>query len=227
MSETQAKLFWGDGEHEDEGPQDFMNGIEHSFFGKAQLTNSNRLCQFPCYLKAGLAAKLWWNNLPATQNDTWAHLQSSFEAQWPKKPPLTRSPAEKREMLKAATLSNADPGKRVKLSGVEEFTHIVWADKLEQLANTVPDTSGLLIVGVCCGMPTALKPYVSLGHTLWLAFFNAIQAVLLVQIKDKQEREKDLQTVRDNIQRIKHGTPSKALGKAFCSVNIGTPIPTP
>lgn len=73
MSET-TKLFWGDGEHENENPQDFMNSVQRSFFGKVRLTDKDKLKWFALDLKSGSVAKLWWNNLPATQNDTWAHL---------------------------------------------------------------------------------------------------------------------------------------------------------
>lgn len=228
MAESHTSLFWGDGEHDDENPQDFMNAVERSFFGRTTLTDTNKIRQFTLHLKAGSVAKLWLAGLPAAKKDTWEHLQESFEARWPEKPPPTRSSVEKIALLQAAKLSNEEMGKRVKVDGVEEQTHVVWAHKIQRLADAVPDTGGLLINSVRSTMPTVLKHYVTSEHTSWSAFCDAIRAVSFTQIEEEQAKVKATQKLEESVRRItEQGTPSKALGNAFRNVNLGAPIPAP
>jgi hypothetical protein len=63
---------------------------------------------------------------------------------------------------------------RVKVKGVEEFTHVVWADKVEQLAAAIPDTNGLLIGAIQKAMPKVLQKVTRTGHTEWVSFCKAI-----------------------------------------------------
>ena len=54
-------------------------------------------------------------------------------------------------------------GKRVKVGRVDEFSHVVWADKLECLSKALKDDSGLLIRPIVRrSMPRELKLLV--GH---------------------------------------------------------------
>lgn len=228
MSGDNTKLFWGDGEHEDENPQDFMNSVERSFFGKTSLTDNDKLKQFKLHLKAGSVAMTWLTGLATNKKDTWERLQASFEGRWPEKAPPAKSSIEKVGLLKAAKLTDAEMGKRVKIDGVEEFSHIVWAHKIERLANAVPDTIGILISTIRKDMPSVLQHYVSGEHTSWLSFCDAIRAVSLTQIEEEQAKEKAAKQLIEDVRLIKErGTPSKALGNAFRNINIGAPIPAP
>lgn len=222
-----TKLFWGDGEHEDDNPQDFMNGVERSFFGKSSLTDADKLKQFRLNLKAGSVAMAWLNGLAATKKDTWEHLQASFVGRWPEKAPPMKSHMERIALLKAAKLTDAEMGKRVKVDGMEEFSHIVWADKIERLADAVPDTIGLLISSIREDMPAVLKHYVK-EHATWTAFCDAIRAVSPTEIEEQQAKEKAAKQLAEDVRIIKErGTPLKALGNAFRNINLGAPIPAP
>lgn len=74
------------------------------------------------------AAKIWWNRLAAGEKDNWAHLRVAFEKKWPEKL-ITEKTVE--EQHAATVLKEESLGKRVKVDGVDEFSHVVWADKLE------------------------------------------------------------------------------------------------
>ncbi|KAF9456578.1 hypothetical protein BDZ94DRAFT_1315003 [Collybia nuda] len=222
-----TKLFWGDGEHKDDNPQDFMNSIEQSFFGKSSLTDADKLKQFKLNLKAGSIAMTWFTGLTSEKKNTWNQLQSSFKSQWPEKAAPMKSHMERVALLKAARLTDMEMGKRVKVDGMEEYSHIVWADKIEWLTNAVPDTIGLLISSIRDEMPSVLKHYVK-EHASWLAFCDAIRAISLTEIEEQQVKEKAVKQLAKDVRIIKErGTPSKALGNAFCNVNIGAPIPAP
>jgi hypothetical protein len=228
MSESTTKLFWGDGEREDENPQDFMNAVERSFNSKNNLSDTNKLRQFVLNLKSGSVAKQWWNDLPPTDKDTWDHLQSAFETKWPEKAVTVKTLEEKQALLEGTKLADEDIGKRVKVNGVEEFAHVVWADKIQRLAAAVPDTNGLLIPTIRRSMPKVLRRVIGTGHTAWSAFCNAVRAVSLSEIEEARELENEQKQIREDVKKIQEqSTPSKALGNAFQRASLGPPIPAP
>ena len=103
---------------------------------------------FKLNLKAGSVANQWWDGLSSGDNDTWEHLVALFVKRWPTKPPTVKTVEEKQAALERTTITEEEVGKRVKVKGVEEFMHVVWADKVECLAAAIPDTNGLLISAV-------------------------------------------------------------------------------
>ena len=58
----------------------------------------------------------------------------------------------------------------MKITGVEEFAHVVWVDKVEHLAAAITDTNSLLISTVCKAMPKILQKITGSGHTDWASF---------------------------------------------------------
>ena len=78
-------MFWGDGKINGKNTQDFINGVEHSFLAKANLSEADKVCTFELWSKLGRAAKIWWNRLAAGEKDNWAHLQVAFKKKWPEK----------------------------------------------------------------------------------------------------------------------------------------------
>jgi hypothetical protein len=228
MAESTTKLFWGDGEHKDENPQDFMNAVEHSFTSKHNLTNTNRLRQFTLYLKSGSIAKQWWNSLPVEGKDMWAHLQDQFEAKWLEKAVMVKTVEEKQALLEGTKLSSEDIGKQVKVNGMEEFAHIVWADKIECLASMVPDTNGLLIPTICQTMPKVLRKVIGMGHTTWPTFCAAVRDTSLAEIEDAKEQENEQKQIQEDLKKVQEQTMwMKALENTFQHANLGPAAPTP
>ena len=76
----------------------------------------------------------------------------------------------------------------MKNNGVEEFTHVVWVDKIEWLVVAIPDTNGLLIGNIWKTMPKALQKVTGLGHTNWMTFCKVIRTVTLSQINEVRRR---------------------------------------
>jgi hypothetical protein len=147
MSNT-TKLFWGNDEHKDKNPCDFINSIEQQFSLKTNISDAQKLQTFKLYLKDGAAANQWWDRLTPLDKDTWDHLVQAFTTRWPSKAPTVKTVEERQAALEQATITEEEVRTRVKVKGVEEFTHVVWADKVEQLAAAIPDTNGLLIGAV-------------------------------------------------------------------------------
>jgi len=109
-------MFWGDGEHEGENPQDFINGLELSFMQKTTpFTPGEMVKVFSLKLKAGSMAKEWFAGLQSTEKDTWVHLQTAFEARWPEKVTTAKTRDEKAAALDQTRLEVGRLGIREKV----------------------------------------------------------------------------------------------------------------
>jgi hypothetical protein len=155
MPETITR-FWGDDDHNHENPQDFIGSIEILFLQKTATTNTQKLRAFELHLKSGSIAKQWWNALSSTDKDTWEHLLQAFRMRWPDRMPTVKTIKEKQAALERTKITEEEVGTRVKVHRVEEFAHIIWANKIEKLAAAIPDTNGLLISSTRKAMPKAL-----------------------------------------------------------------------
>ena len=224
MTETSTRLFWGDDEREDEHPQDFLNSIERLFIQKSNATDAQRLRAFQLYLKSGSVAKQWWNDLPTSDKDTWEHLVQAFEKRWPDKATTVKTVEEKQAALERTKITEEEVGKRVKNNGVEEFAHVVWADKIERLAAAIPDTNGLLIGNVRKTMPKVLQKVTGLGHTDWTTFCKAIRTATLSQIDEAKEEEREARHIREELKKLQglRNTSTRDLTSAFQRLNVGT-----
>ena len=111
MTKTSTRLFWGDDEHEDEYPQDFLNSIEQLFIQKSNATDAQRLWVFQLYLKSGSVAKQWWNDLPTSNKDTWEYLIQVFEKRWLDKATTVKTVEEKQAALKRTKIMEEEVGK--------------------------------------------------------------------------------------------------------------------
>ena len=79
----------------------------------------------------------------------------------------------------------------MKNNGVEEFAHVIWADKIDRLAVAIPDTNGLLIGNVWKTMPKVLQKVTGLGHNNWMTFCKVIHTATLSQINEVKEEERE------------------------------------
>ncbi|KAF8153332.1 hypothetical protein B0H34DRAFT_800549 [Crassisporium funariophilum] len=217
------RMFWGDGEIDGENAQDFINGVERSFLAKVNLSEADKVRTFELWLKLGRAAKSWWNSLAVDEKDTWAHLRVAFEKKWPEKLITERTMEEQHATLEATVLKEESLGKRVKVDGVEEFSHVVWADKLERLSVALKDNSGLLIPTVRRSMPRALKLLVGRQHRTWPSFCDAIRRVSITELEEKLEIEEEQRAIQTTITRLEQLQQSHTWGirEAMSAASLG------
>ncbi|KAF8218831.1 hypothetical protein L208DRAFT_1039146, partial [Tricholoma matsutake] len=115
------------------------------------------------------------------------------------------------------------------VKGVEEFMHVVWADKVECLAAAIPDINGLLIGTVRKKMPRILQKVTGSGHTDWAMFCKAVRTATLSQIDEAQEEEREAQHVRKELKKLQDAcsATTRDLTSSFQRFTIGTPSPMP
>jgi hypothetical protein len=128
------------------------------------------------------------------------------------------------------TITEEEVGKWVKTKGVEEFTHIVWADKVEWPVAAIPDTNGLLIGTIRKNMPKILQKVLGLGHADWPLFCRAVCTATLSQINEAWEEETEARWVREGLRKLQDAhsnAMTRDLNSSFQRFAISTPSPTP
>ena len=99
--------------------------------------NAEKINYFETWLKSGSAAEQWFKDLEGAKKATWKDLCTAFKEQWPEWPIVQKTMAEKQAALEGERITEGELGTKVKVKVVEVYAHIVWANKVEKLANSV------------------------------------------------------------------------------------------
>lgn len=223
------RVFRGDGDTEGDNPQDFINGVERSFMSRPSMSDKDKVRSFELWLKSGSVAKVWWNGLAAEKKITWDALRAAFEERWPEKMTTTRTTEEVHAALASYVLLEKDLGKRMKVEGVEEFSHVVWANKVERLALELKDVGGLLIPSTRKNLPRALRLLIGTQHKTWDVFCDAVRDVSITELEERQEHEAEQRALQSTIARLEQlqNSPTKAIRDALAAASLGPPLAQP
>ncbi|KAF9543848.1 hypothetical protein CPC08DRAFT_770162 [Agrocybe pediades] len=190
-------------------PQDFINSVERGFLLRgAAVDDKTKVRSFELWLSSEGSAKEWWDGLEEGSKATWDALRAVFDEQWPPKPVTAKTAEENHAKLLKLVLQEESLGKRVGVDGSGEFSHVVWANKLERLASSLKDTSGLLIPVAFKSMPRALRQLVGVKHTSWKEFCAAVRAVSIAELEEALEVTSDFKMVYDAVMRQQRGRPN-------------------
>jgi hypothetical protein len=196
---------------------------------KTNITDVQKIKTFKLNLKAGAITNQWWNGLTPMDKGTWNHLVWSFINRWPSKLPTVKTVKEKQAVLERTIIMEEEVGKRVTVTAVEEFTHVVWVDKVEHLVAAIPDSNGLLISTIWKSMSKILQKITGLGHANWASFCKAVHTATLSQIDEAKGEEREAQQVCEELKKLQDAcnTMTRNLTTSFQWFAIGTPSPTP
>lgn len=216
MADTSITFFTG--KPEDQDPQDFLNKVERTILMKAGLSEPDKVRFFQLSIKAKSPAEAWLQTLTATDEASFKAMKAAFELQWPAKTITNKTTAEKQALLDETTLKPHDLGKRVAAcpGAEEELSHVVWADKVERLANDIPDTNNLLVASTRKKLPKPLLKLLSRKPMTWKQFADEVREISLEELLEKIEEERDSTRYTPAVP----NTPSKALGTAFQNVSL-------
>jgi hypothetical protein len=195
-------LFWGDGEHNNEHPQDFLNAIRRIFIMKPDTPDTQKLWVFKLHLKSGSAAEQWWDALPPMDKESWHQFCQAFDGRWPERTPTAKTVGEKLTELEHTTITEEEVGTRVRIHGMEEFAHMAWANRIKRCAAAILDTQGLLISTVRKAMPKVLWKVTGTTHTDWTSFCSAIHKVTLTQINKAKEEENETHKLHEEVKSL-------------------------
>ncbi|KAG6823441.1 hypothetical protein H0H92_010200, partial [Tricholoma furcatifolium] len=155
MPDLDLQPFHGD--RDDESPRDFINSIKKFFmFGRGrEESDADKIAYFSFSLKDGGTASAWFANLEAEKKQ-WASLLAAFDERWPGTQAAEKTQSEQQDELMEAKLTEEDLGKKVTVKGVEVYSHVAWADRVERAAKAIPDTNNLLVKSTQLHMPPTL-----------------------------------------------------------------------
>ncbi|KAG6904227.1 hypothetical protein DXG01_011610, partial [Tephrocybe rancida] len=227
MAQPNVTSFHGGDEQENENPRDFINSVQRYFmdrdppFDDASKVNYLKLC-----LKDGSPSAEWFLELDDDRKDTWAAALMAFNERWPQVRAATKTKGEKQEELEKARIGEADLGKKIKVNGVETWTHVAWADRVQRLVRAIPDDGSLLVKAARDNMAPSLRALVPHTNDTWATFTKAVREVSVIELREKMKDREELESLK------RRGTqppltPLKALASMLSKVQLGPPLPPP
>ena len=205
MPSNNVDTFYGDGQ-EGENPQNFLRAFRREMRSLATTNDKDIAWAFIDYLGTSSQADLWFDDLTQTMQESWAQLETAFVAQWPRITQAKRSEQEIERELLSTLLNEKELGEKVKIRGVDVWSHVAWADKVTILVNEANIASKTThIWQVRDKLPDAIKDVVGSTQADWTTFMKAVRNVDLQHIRDavlKRKKEDDVRRDLENCIRI-------------------------
>ena len=212
-------------------PSDFLKALKRSFLANGTTTDESKIGLFELFLKSDSPAEEWYNEI-TTAKKTWAELEKGFKTRFPNVKKATKSAPELERELGAMRIKTEELGKTEKYKGEDVHTHMVFAEKILDLAKRAKieeTTSGLW--NVRDELPEILREKIPEDQTSWTAFAQAIKDVDMGHIREgvrkyKEKAASDAQMKADIIylkQRAAAGdpnSPTKAIRTQLASTTI-------
>jgi Zinc knuckle len=197
-------------------PSDFLKMIKHSFLANGTTTDDQKIGLFELYLKSDSPAEEWYNDAK-TPKKTWAELEQEFKTRFPNVKKAMKTAPELERELGAMRMKTEELGKTEKFRGEEVYTHMVFAEKILDLAKRAKietSTSGLW--NVRDELPEVLREKIPEDQASWTAFAQAIKDIDMGHIREgvrkyKAKAASDAQMKAD-INLLKQRTAGAALG---------------
>ncbi|KAG6808875.1 hypothetical protein H0H92_002491 [Tricholoma furcatifolium] len=230
MPEIEINPFHGGADNESENARDFINKLKRAFMSR-DCTDEWKVQYFGLSLKDGGPAMEWYMDLEDGKKATWAALCLAFDERWPARRVATKTRAEKQEELSEARIREDELGSKVKVNGVELYSHVAWADKIEQLARMIPDNNNLLVKATRDSMAPSLRALVPSTNDTWATFCTAVRQVSVAELREKKQERAASERLKEDVKLLRATqvpqTPSKALAVTLERVRLGAPIPAP
>ena len=165
-------------------PTDFLKMIKRSFLANATTTNDQKIELFELYLKSDSPAEEWFNDAN-TAKKTWSEFKAQFKTRFPNIKKAKKTAPELERELGAMRILTEDLGKTEKCRGEEVHTHMIFAEKILDLAKRAKietTTSGLWAVRD--ELPEVLREKIPENQASWTAFAQAIKDIDLGHIRE-------------------------------------------
>ena len=180
------------GTHEDLiQPTDFIKMVKRQFLASGTTTDEQKIGLFELYLKSDSPAEEWYSDT-TTPKKTWAELEQGFKVRFPNVKKATKTAPELERELGAMRMLMEELGKTEKYRGEEVYTHMIFAEKILDLAKRAKietSTSGLW--NVRDELPEVLREKIPENQTSWTAFAQAIKGVDMGHIREGVRKYKE------------------------------------
>ena len=134
MPGSTVDIFHGDS-REGENAQNVLHAFRRKMCALATTDDQDIAKAFVDYLGASSTTDIWFKSLTPTTQESWAALEAEFITHWPRVTQAKRMEQEIKRELLSTLLTEKELGKKVKIGGVDIWSHITWADKITILVN--------------------------------------------------------------------------------------------
>ncbi|KAJ7602165.1 hypothetical protein DFH06DRAFT_1024187 [Mycena polygramma] len=203
MGGSTLEPFNGDGTSDTITPQDFVRRFLREMGDK---TDAAKVKQFKNYLLSGGEADLWLSLDAATRAD-WDKTETAFETKWPETVVVQKAQTDYELELGETRLEEKDLGKKESVLGRDVWTHVIWADKMQKLAQGAKVVTGTTyIVHARRNLPNIIKDKIPSTFTDWKEFLTAVRDVDIEHIRDGAEKwrkeQENKKAVEDRIAQL-------------------------
>ncbi|KAG6852492.1 hypothetical protein C0991_011527, partial [Blastosporella zonata] len=234
MYQPTIAMFHGGEDQTDENPQDFINSIRRMFHG-GTYSDEQKVEFLELSLKGGGPATAWFEGLSREAKATWTSVYASFITRWPPVREAVKTRQDKQDELANTRIEEDELGKKITSRGVEVYTHVAWANKVQRLAEGIPDTGNLLVKATRDDMAPSLRSLIPHSSDTWSTFCDSVRAISITELREKMEEKKVQRKMQEQLEEVRKAatrqpmpqTPSKALAASLSRVQLRTPIPAP
>ena len=131
MPTNNVDIFHSD-RREGENPQNFLRAFRREMRSLTTTDDKEIAAAFIDYLGASSQADLWFEDLSQAVKESWTLLEATFIARWPQITQAKMSEQEIERELLSTLLEEKELGEKVKIGGVDVWSHVAWADKIDR-----------------------------------------------------------------------------------------------
>jgi len=180
-----------------EKPGSWLKRLERTW--KSTTSDADKIHDFETSLDADSIAETWWNRLDEEQKDTWNNVKTAFRTEWPPANQVEISSVARRATMMSYKLLEESIGKMEGEGRKRNYTHSLWADKVEPLWRQLEDKNGLLIPEVRANLLQGIidsLPDVKDIHTNFAVFLQAIRDIPIEKAIRRTEELRDLRDIK-------------------------------
>jgi hypothetical protein len=187
----------------DQDPEAFIRNVERQTILSSVTTAAEKARYLMLCLEVKSPADKWFQSLdPAVKMD-WAQLEPAFRLQWVAHQAPEWTKLEKTKDLLNHRLKPEDVGKMVPFRGTSEYTHVVWAEEVQAMAQDLEiNARSEYIYQAFNNLPTAVKDSIEGEVTDWTTFIAEVKAIKIEKLKARAKTEKE-QAEKDRATRSK------------------------
>lgn len=172
-------------------PSDFLKMVRRSFLTSGATTDDQKISNFELYLKSDSPAEEWYNE-GTTVKKSWAEFEQGFKTRFPNVKKAMKTTHELERELGAMRIKTEELGKTEKFKGEDVYTHMVFAEKILDLAKRAKiesTKSGLW--SVRDELPEVLREKIPEDQASWTVFAKAIKDVDMGHIREGVRKYKE------------------------------------
>jgi hypothetical protein len=223
MSESKGFIGWT-GEGDDQlFPGQFLREIDNKIDERNFTTEEQKVKCMRNNISYGITADDWFGKLKLNEKDTYEHLTTAFEREWPLITTVKELKAEHIQALKEWTLKPEELGKKAESSsGILVWLHVKWANGLASRVHDAEDKSAFLLSEVFDALPEPVCDLIRKEpRTTYNELATTVRSLDTKDLKDAAARcTRNEETVR---LACLQNSPTKVLRDAISTTHIQAP----